>query len=261
MDENQIRTVLLQVVSELSHSGSGFQQGVILQRAGQRLGIHIGRIEDQQALLTMWHDLFRNGQLAWGYDIGNPNPPFCHLTETGRNTLRNLSRDPANPDGYMQYLSNQGSLDPIAESYIREALQTYNNNCYKATAVMVGVAAESIVLELRDVLVNRMNNIGKQPSRDMKGDLIKKVLDAIEKELQPYTTKGAPAPMPTSLAESFSSYWPAFTSQIRTIRNDAGHPNNVDPVTPETVHAALLIFPLQVKLTLDLTAWINTSCN
>ncbi len=261
MDENQIRSVLLQVVSELAHSGSTLQQGQVLQRSAQRLGIHIGRIEDQQALLTMWHDLFRNGHLAWGYNIDNPNPPFYHLTETGQNTLRNLSRDPSNPDGYMQYLINQGSIDSIAESYIREALRTYNNNCYKATAVMIGVAAESIVLELRDVLVNRMNSIGKQPSRDLKGDLIKKVLDAIEKELQPYTTRGVPAPMPASLAESYSSYWSAFTSQIRTIRNDAGHPNNVDPVTPETVHAALLIFPLQVKLTLDLTAWINTSYN
>lgn len=187
MDENQIRAVLLQAVSELAHSGSGLQQGAVLQRAAQRLGIHIGRIEDQQALLTMWHDLFRNGQLAWGYNIDNPNPPFCHLTETGRNTLRNLSRDPSNPDGYMQYLSNQGTIDSIAESYIREALRTYNSNCYKATAVMVGVAAESIVLELRDDLVNRMNGIGKQLSRDLKGDLVKKVLDAIEKELLPYT--------------------------------------------------------------------------
>lgn len=261
MDENQIRAVLLQAVSELAHSGSGLQQGAVLQRAAQRLGIHIGRIEDQQALLTMWHDLFRNGQLAWGYNIDNPNPPFCHLTETGRNTLRNLSRDPSNPDGYMQYLSNQGTIDSIAESYIREALRTYNSNCYKATAVMVGVAAESIVLELRDDLVNRMNGIGKQLSRDLKGDLVKKVLDAIEKELLPYTTRSVATPMPALLAESFSSYWPAFTSQIRTIRNDAGHPNNVDPVTPETVHAALLIFPLQVKLTLDLTSWINTSYN
>src|SRR6266700_2927934 len=145
MDENQIRSILLQVVNELAHSGSGFQQGVVLQQAAQRLGIFNGRIEAQQALLTMWHDLFRNGHLAWGYNIGNPNPPFCHLTETGRNTLRNLSRDPSNPDGYMQYLNNQGPIDSIGESYIRAALRTYNNTCYKATAVMVGVATESIV--------------------------------------------------------------------------------------------------------------------
>ena len=261
MDENQIRSVLLQAVNNLAHSGATFQQGAVLQQAAQRLGIRSGRIEDQQELLTMWHDLFRNGHLAWGFNIDNPNPPFCHLTETGRNTLRNLSRDPSNPDGYVQYLGNQGPINTIAESYIKEALRTYNNNCYKATAVMTGVAAESIVLELRDVLVNRMNSIGKQPSRDLKGDFIKKVLDAIGKKLQPYATRGVHTPMPASLAESYSSYWPAFTSQIRTIRNDAGHPNNVDPVTPETVHAALLIFPLQVKLTLDLTAWINTSYN
>src|SRR6266566_7155794 len=182
MDGNQIRSTLLQVVSEYASYGSQFQQGVVLQKAAQKLGIYNGRIEDQQALLTMWHDLFRNGQLAWGYNIGNPDAPFCHLTEQGRNTLKNLSRDPANPDGYMQYLSNQGSLGPIAESYIREALQTYNSNCYKATAVMVGVAVESIVTELRNVLINRMNTLQKNISSDLKSDLIKKMLDGIKNE-------------------------------------------------------------------------------
>jgi hypothetical protein len=60
------------------------------------------------------------------------------------------------------------------------------------------------------------------------------------------------------LAESFSAYWPAFAEQIRGARNDAGHPASVDPVTPETVHAALLIFPELARLAKALEAWIHT---
>ena len=81
----------------------------------------------------------------------------------------------------------------------------------------------------------------------------------LKKELLPYTERICSVPMPYSLSESFSSNWSALTSQIRTIRNDTGHPNSVDPITPETVHAALLIFPLLIELASDLTAWINTS--
>jgi hypothetical protein len=30
-------------------------------------------------LLTAWQNLFRNGQLSWGYDVENPSAPFFHL--------------------------------------------------------------------------------------------------------------------------------------------------------------------------------------
>lgn len=260
MDVNQIRETLLQVVNEQAELGAQFQQVPVLREAAKRLGIlFTNRIEYQQALLTLWHDLFRNGYLAWGYNIDNPGPPCCHLTENGRNLLRNFSRDPANPDGYMHYLSSQASINEIAESYIKEALQTYNASCFKATAVMVGCAAESIVLELRDALVTRMTVLGKKPSSGLQSWMIKAVLDAIEKELEHYTKNNPPSSMPKPLADSFSYYWSAFTGQIRSVRNDAGHPSSVDPVTPDTVHAALLTFPLQAKLISEIMSWISTS--
>ena len=260
MELNQIRETLLQVVNEQAELGSQFQQTPVLREAAKRLGIlFTNRIEYQQALLTLWYDLFRSGYLAWGFNFDNPGPPWCHLTENGRNLLKNFSRDPANPDGYLQYLSSQASINEIAESYIREALQTYNASCFKATAVMVGCAAESIVLELRDALVSRMTALGKDLPRGLQHWMIKTVLDAIEKELEPYTKINIQPSMPKSLAESFSYYWSAFTGQIRSTRNEAGHPSSVDPVTPDTVHAALLTFPLQAKLTSELMSWINTS--
>jgi hypothetical protein len=51
--------------------------------------------------------------------------------------------------------------------------------------------------------------------------------------------------------------WPAFTQQIRTARNEAGHPTSVDPITPETVHALLLIFPELAKLGSELKSWVS----
>jgi len=78
-------------------------------------------------------------------------------------------------------------------------------------------------------------------------------LDAIKKELDPHTRN-----MPNPLNEAYEAYWSAFIQQIRTTRNDAGHPSSIEPVTEDSVHASLLIFPELVKLAYDLMDWISS---
>ena len=108
IDGQLIRKVLLEVIDEKAKSGSGhFQSGSVLSEASSRLNLR--GIELEQALLTLWYDLFRTGHLSWGYNLSNPDAPFCHLTDQGRKTLENLSRDPANPDGYLAHLSSVAS--------------------------------------------------------------------------------------------------------------------------------------------------------
>lgn len=248
----EIRKVLLEIINEFSQIGPGyFQTGAILNKAAQRLKIR-NNLANEQALLTLYYDLFRSGQLSWGYNLPNTDPPFCHLTDQGRQTLQHLSRDPSNPDGYLAHLRTQYSLNPIAESYVHEALNTYASNCFKATAVMIGAAAESTILELRDALITRMTSLGKTPPKSLRDWRVKRVIDSLKKELE--LQKGN---MPVPLYEAFEAYWPAFTQQIRTARNEAGHPTSVDPVTPETVHASLLIFPELAKLGSELKTWVS----
>ncbi len=189
--------------------------------------------------------------LAWGFDLSNPNPPFCHVTEQGRQVLQNLSRDPANPAGYLAYLSKVGTLNEVAESYLQEALKTYNSDCFKSTAVMVGAAAESLILEIRDTLVQRMKQLGQTPSKNLKDWRLKTVLDGLKHELDKQVLI-----MGMDMVEAIQQYWPAFTGQIRRARNEAGHPTSIEPVTHETVHASLLIFPELLKLASDLNTWV-----
>jgi hypothetical protein len=190
--------------------------------------------------------------------LNNPDPPFCHLTEQGRETLKHLSRDPANPDGYLAYLNRHARINAISESYLDEALRTYNVACYKACAVMVGAAAERLILEVRDELVGRIKQLTKAIPKKQLDKLsdwrIKIIFDAITAELQPQQQQ-----MGNKLSEAFFAYWPAFVQQVRAVRNDAGHPTSISPVIPESVHAALLIFPEYAKLASDLQDWIKTS--
>jgi len=59
------------------------------------------------------------------------------------------------------------------------------------------------------------------------------------------------------LRERFEAYWPAFTLQIRSIRNEVGHPVSIEPITPESVHAAFLVFPEVASVSSGLMDWLR----
>ncbi|CAH2717109.1 hypothetical protein BACCIP111895_04298 [Neobacillus rhizosphaerae] len=103
MDGKLIKSVVLEVINLTKDKGAGyFQQDVLLREISEELKIR-GNEELERALLTVWYDLFRAGHLSWGHNLSNPNPPFIHITETGRAILQNLSRDPSNEEGYIIY--------------------------------------------------------------------------------------------------------------------------------------------------------------
>jgi hypothetical protein len=212
----------------------------------------------EQLLLRCWYDLLLTGVISWGHNFGNSGMQYTHLTEHGRKTLAQFSRDPANPSGYMALLDTILPQGTVARSYIEEGLKTYRAGCDKATAVMVGAASEAMALDLRDVLIERMTALGKPITPKLNDRNIKTILDAIDNELKPYTKK-SPNSMPYELAERFTSFWSAFTGQLRMVRNDVGHPKSVDPVTRDVVHSNLIVFPQVAKLILDTQAWVRAS--
>jgi hypothetical protein len=177
-----------------------------------------------------------------------------HLTEVGRRTLSNLSRDPYNPEGYLAAVRPLLAPGSVALSYLEEGVNTFQAGCLKATAVMVGAAAESLVLDVRDALVTRLGAIGTPVPARLNDWKVKTVRDAVEAEIEARRTQ-----LDRRLYERFSAFWVAVSDQMRLARNDAGHPVSTDPVTHETVHAALLLFPEFAGLVRDLTAWVSSS--
>lgn len=117
---------------------------------------------------------------------------------------------------------------------------------------MVGAAAERLVLQLRDVLVGRLTALGWAVVPALKDWRVELIRDTLAKEFEKRK-----AEMPKELAESFTAYWAGLAEQMRKVRNDAGHPESIGPLTPEAVHAALLIFPELAKLVADLERWVQ----
>ena len=254
-DEIDIRETLLIVIHEQSpkrpNDGASLQSRSVLSEVARRTGVVHNR-ELEQAVLTQFHDLFRTGYLAWGHNMANPDPPWFHLTDSGRRLLERLTRDPGNPAGYRAHVGSVATINAIAASYLNEAVDCYANGLYKATAVMTGAAAESLILELRDEVVTRLNTLKKKKPKDIDEWRIKRVLDA----LHMFFSNNRNA-MLTELRDEFEAYWAAFAQQIRTVRNEAGHPSSVLPVTTDTVHASLLIFPELARLQNKLKLWTN----
>jgi hypothetical protein len=235
-----LRQTVLEVCNEFKDQGPGcFQSGAVLRAIAARL--KITALEDQQALLTVWSDLFRQGILAWGYDLMNAQPPFMHLTAVGRRTLGQLSRDPYNPDGYLAAVRPHLTSEPVALSYVQEAVQDFQAGCFKSAAVMVGAAAELLVLSVRDTLVTRLRAIGTGIPGQLIDWRVKTVRDAIELEIDNRRTQ-----LDRKLYERFAGFWMSISDQMRLVRNDAGHPISVDPVTHDMVHGNLLLFPATV---------------
>ncbi len=254
-EDQDIKLAVMQAIEELSNPRfGGLQAGGIIQKASEILGISSGpdQLDNAQALLAIFYNMFRTGELAWGHNLSNPSPPSCHITEHGRRVLENYSRDPANPAGYLAHLADNVNLNPIALSYIKEALTAYNSGCYKAAAVLTGAASESCILELRDALVAKMESLDLTVPDNMNAWIVKRILNAIKQELDPKKLS-----MRNTLKEKYEAYWPSFVQTIRVIRNDAGHPVSINPVTHDAVHASLLIFPEVATLVVDLKNWID----
>jgi len=84
-DYEALKQKLLEAARRCARRGPGYsQQRPVLDEITSAAGGSIYTRLDldlQQAILTCWHDLFREGTLSWGYDLDNPDPPFFHVPE------------------------------------------------------------------------------------------------------------------------------------------------------------------------------------
>jgi hypothetical protein len=79
MSNEEIKGLVFRVAAECSSKGPGWaQEGVVLREVAEHLSGNPD-LKLQQSILDVWHDLFMEKRLAWGYDLDNPNSPFFHL--------------------------------------------------------------------------------------------------------------------------------------------------------------------------------------
>lgn len=250
---SEIREMLLEVIAQNRprRPEDGFlQMNTVFAAMRQRLGWPSTDV--QQLVLSAWHELMCSGFLAWGGNWDNPSPPFFHITERGNQSLADLSKNPANAEGYMRHVASVAALNPVAESYLREGLACFNSRLHKAAAVMLGATSESVILELRDTVVTKLQDLRVASPTKLSDWRMKIMVDALRDFFE-----GKKSSFPRELREEFEAYFQAFPQPIRAARNEAGHPSSVDPVREEAVHASFLLFPELLRLAAALKDWVE----
>jgi hypothetical protein len=250
---------MLEVVGRLAKTYGAFGAKQVQNEVANQLGSTDKVL--MKELLGYWAELALHGLVVNGDAKGVWQQEQFILTENGANTIEHASRYPINAEGYLAYLDQQVSLSKAVRSYVEEALNTYRNCCYKATAVLIGAASEGMVLELRDVFLDKLKAAGKKVPKGLDAWQIKTVMDAIlDCDLLPdllVEAKKSGDEGLRQLHEQAEARLSPCAAEFRKTRNAAGHPAILDPVEPADVHCNMLLFPSTARTLSQLTEWVK----
>jgi hypothetical protein len=168
------------------------------------------------------NDFFNNGILA------KSRSEFFLITEKGCKFITDNQYDIYDPDAY---LNNFASFDDVTKFYIKESICSFTKEQYLSSVISIGIASESIVLELAKAMVKEYDDLKLKELLDTDTS-IKKIINKIDSLC---IGKGV---------EDYSEYRIFITTMptiIRYYRNDYSHPK-YNSINYEDSKALLLLF-------------------
>jgi hypothetical protein len=155
------------------------------------------------------------------------------------------SWEPRDIDGYLRRLrAHRPEVDPVAVSYVAEALRAFNARCYLATSVMLGVASESVINGLGRAIVIVQGSRATKLAQLLNGSTSR--LAAQFEEMRKQLVQ---MDLPEGLTDTLTL--DAVADLLRISRNHVGHPTGatVDEDTAYT-HLQMAARYLQKMTTL-----------
>jgi len=167
------------------------------------------------------------------------NECMVWLTERGKKAAGGEEFNPDDSTRYMQRLLQAApATSATAQQYLREALKSYEQECFLASSVMLGGAAEDTTL---DVATSFVSWQGKSAER------LKEVLENPRQfyvyKLQEFEKRltAAKGSIPPELSENLELNITTVLQLIRLTRNDAGHPTGKQ-IDREECHQNLVVY-------------------
>lgn len=204
---------------------------------------HIGDmlpIEDAIIVKSILWQLIVQGVLIPGvYGDPQTNWPFFFVTEYGKTYLEAETGAPYDPDGYLACIKEESpNVDEVVLIYLTEGLQCFLRSNYIASVVMVGVAAEKVILNLIDAFASAMTDDSSASAfrRKTKNVMIKTQFDELTKQLYPLKRQ-----LPNEWSKDLETYLGSIFNLIRNYRNEAGHPSG-NEIPREIAYANLQLF-------------------
>jgi hypothetical protein len=193
------------------------------------------RIDERRFREIVWQ-LINQGVLVQGLNSSNPQWPFLSLTERGEEYVREGGPDVYDPDGYLAGMEATAPLSDVERRYLQQASAAFRADLHDAAAVMLGAAAEHLLLQLGEAIV----------AADPGAAKVKKALDGpalgLLREIQRYLEPKSKS-LPRELRENFETTFLGVANTIRTSRNDGGHPA-LPHVERDEAFVLLRLFPI-----------------
>ena len=175
---------------------------------------------------VMWQ-LIIQGVLTVGSDSSNLNLPHFRITDYGHSVLEEERFIPHDPTGYLKDLKGikRSILTKVAVTYVEEALRCFNSGCHVASVLLLGVAAESVFLQLCEVIQLHLKDNNEKKKLDNQLPVKTKHRWIVQKyqNLPAAVRRGK---LPESLDMTLTSLY----DLIRRQRNDLGHPQETPPL-------------------------------
>lgn len=188
----------------------------------------------------LWQLIVQGVLVPGGYgDTTQNNWPFLFVTEYGRTYVEAEAGAPYDPDGYLACIKEESpNVDEVVLIYLTEGLQCFLRSNYIASAVMVGVAAEKVILNLIDAFASAIRDGANASTfrHKIKNAPIKTQFDELTRQLYPLRRQ-----LPSELSRDLETYLNGIFNLIRSYRNEAGHPSG-NRVPREIAYANLQLF-------------------
>jgi hypothetical protein len=224
MDAAEAQTLILRVLK----AEPGLQIGYFItdnalalgDRIRVRLGIEV--LTPQWAVFSQaFWELIARRLIFVGGDRTFSN---CRvwLTERGQRAANGEEFNPDDPAHYMErLLAASPRTSDTTKQYLKEALKSYEQECFLASSVMLGGAAEDTTL---DVAASFVAWQGK-PAKNLK-EILENPRQFYVYKLQEFEKRltAAKGTIPANLSENIELNITAILQIIRLTRNDAGHP-------------------------------------
>jgi hypothetical protein len=186
-----------------------------------------------------------------GLHSSGANLPFFSITDYGNKVLAAERAIPHDPDGYLAEIRGSGKncVDTVAIGYIEEALRCFTRSCYTASVLLLGVAAEAVVLRVCELIVASTKNQAVRKGFESLPDIVKQKHRWLIQRYESLPAKVRREQLPDGLDVKLTSAY----DLIRRQRNDLGHPQQI-PLDVDRQHA-FVFFQCFLTMVRDLEAF------
>jgi hypothetical protein len=214
--------------------------------------------DDKDTVKTILWQLIVQGVLVPG-QAGDEqgNWPLFTITEYGKTFLKAEGSAPYDPDGYLRCIKNDSpDIDKTVLVSLTEGLQCFLKGHYLACAVMVGVAAEKVILDLIDAFAGAISSDHGKASEfknRTQNKMISTQFKELTKRLYPLENQ-----LPAELGKDLETYLDGIFNLIRNYRNEAGHPTGRE-IPRELAYSNLQLFRYFSKNAHDLIGYLRNN--